>query len=174
MHGDIPPLFQYSFMAWYSVKAQGQLYTYILLPSKENAIIIKYISHTLWNKPQIGNSVPCYWARCFSLSACPLRFPSFCSSPWKSSAHILQKLRSITFHLLQECLLSDKYQVVQWGTKSYEQKIMGIQRASSLLNFFFPFSFCVKEFPFIRGECTLVFILYFRYHRNFPINIVSV
>jgi hypothetical protein len=30
MRGDIPPLPQYAFMAWYSVKAQGQLYLYLL------------------------------------------------------------------------------------------------------------------------------------------------
>jgi hypothetical protein len=28
MSGDIPPLPQYAFMAWWSVKAQGQLYLY--------------------------------------------------------------------------------------------------------------------------------------------------
>jgi hypothetical protein len=30
MHGAIPPLSQYAFMAWCSVKAQGQFYLYIL------------------------------------------------------------------------------------------------------------------------------------------------
>jgi len=31
MHGAISPLPQYAFMAWYSVKAQGQLYLYLSL-----------------------------------------------------------------------------------------------------------------------------------------------
>jgi hypothetical protein len=30
MNGAIPPLPQYAFMAWYLVKAQGQLYLYLL------------------------------------------------------------------------------------------------------------------------------------------------
>jgi hypothetical protein len=29
MRGAIPPFLQYAFMAWYSVKAQGQLYLYL-------------------------------------------------------------------------------------------------------------------------------------------------
>jgi hypothetical protein len=29
MHGAIPPLFQYAFMAWCSVKVHGQLYLYL-------------------------------------------------------------------------------------------------------------------------------------------------
>jgi hypothetical protein len=31
MSRAIPPLPQYAFMAWYSVKAQGQLYSYLYL-----------------------------------------------------------------------------------------------------------------------------------------------
>jgi hypothetical protein len=31
MRGALPPLPQYAFMAWYSVKAQGQLYLYVTL-----------------------------------------------------------------------------------------------------------------------------------------------
>jgi len=30
MHGDIPPLWQYTFMMWCSVKAQGQQLQYYL------------------------------------------------------------------------------------------------------------------------------------------------
>jgi len=30
MRGAIPPLLQYAFMVWYSVKVQGQLYSYLL------------------------------------------------------------------------------------------------------------------------------------------------
>jgi hypothetical protein len=32
MRGAIPPLSQYAFMAWCSVKAQGQLYLYLFIP----------------------------------------------------------------------------------------------------------------------------------------------
>jgi hypothetical protein len=32
MSGAVPPLPQYAFMAWCSVKAQGQLYIYLTLP----------------------------------------------------------------------------------------------------------------------------------------------
>jgi hypothetical protein len=33
MHGAVPPLPQHAFMAWYSVKAHGQLYLYLLFKS---------------------------------------------------------------------------------------------------------------------------------------------
>jgi hypothetical protein len=35
MSGAISPLSQYAFMAWCLVKAQGQLYLYLKIPSKE-------------------------------------------------------------------------------------------------------------------------------------------
>jgi hypothetical protein len=35
MSGAIPPLPQYAFMAWYSVKAQGQLYLYLTCETTE-------------------------------------------------------------------------------------------------------------------------------------------
>jgi hypothetical protein len=34
MRGAIPPLLHYAFMAWFSVKAQGQLYLSLCGPSK--------------------------------------------------------------------------------------------------------------------------------------------
>jgi hypothetical protein len=45
MSGAIPPLPQYTFMVWCSVKAQGQLYLYLLLYQYENiskAVISKF------------------------------------------------------------------------------------------------------------------------------------
>jgi hypothetical protein len=34
MHGAIPPILQYAFMAWWSLKAQGKLYLYLYLQAK--------------------------------------------------------------------------------------------------------------------------------------------
>jgi hypothetical protein len=43
MRGDLPPLTQYSFMAWRSIKARGKLYRLPLLASiiirVENAVL---------------------------------------------------------------------------------------------------------------------------------------
>jgi hypothetical protein len=41
MPGAIPPLPQYNFMAWCSVKAQGQLYLYLY--STTGKIVVLYI-----------------------------------------------------------------------------------------------------------------------------------
>jgi len=47
MHGSIPHLSQYAFMAWCSVKAQGQLYLYLL--HNDNNGSATSVNHRNWS-----------------------------------------------------------------------------------------------------------------------------
>jgi hypothetical protein len=76
MSGAIPPLPQYAFMAWCSVKAQGQLYLYFILTTrciwddnikitsmadnikmglKENGVNVRLDSSGLGYRPEAGS-----------------------------------------------------------------------------------------------------------------------
>jgi hypothetical protein len=50
MSGAVPPLLQYAFMAWFSLKAQGQLYLYLY----KHAIINNQIVYKLTLKSNLG------------------------------------------------------------------------------------------------------------------------
>jgi hypothetical protein len=51
MHGVIPPLLQYAFMAWCSVEAQGQLYLYSMSKTRAE-VVIWQIHHDNASAPQ--------------------------------------------------------------------------------------------------------------------------
>jgi hypothetical protein len=46
MRGAMPPLPQYAFVAWYSVKAQGQLYLYLYVCNHNFLVICHLIMYT--------------------------------------------------------------------------------------------------------------------------------